>query len=110
MVQCCPPPACSTLAGEVEDPKRTFPKALLGAVILVVVAYVFPLLAGTGAFPYSHTEWNDGYFAVVASAVGGRWLGVWITCAAALASLGAFETEMSRQVNSTICQGKSTAK
>lgn len=39
----------STVAGEVEDPGQTFPKALLGAVVLVVSSYLIPLLAGTGA-------------------------------------------------------------
>ncbi|KAE8694941.1 Polyamine transporter RMV1 [Hibiscus syriacus] len=34
----------STLAGEVENPKKTLPKALFYALILVVLGYFFPLL------------------------------------------------------------------
>ncbi|CAL9084686.1 unnamed protein product [Musa textilis] len=37
----------STLAGEVDNPKSTLPKALFYALILVVFGYLYPLLAGT---------------------------------------------------------------
>ena len=36
----------STLVGEVDNSKRTLPKALLYALILVVLGYFFPLLIG----------------------------------------------------------------
>ena len=36
----------------------------------------------------------DGYFADVATAIAGRWLGVWIVLAAAVANIGLFEAEM----------------
>ena len=38
----------STLAGEVQDPSRTFPRALGAAILLVVVSYLVPLLVGLG--------------------------------------------------------------
>ncbi|CAI5998025.1 unnamed protein product [Closterium sp. NIES-64] len=85
----------STLAGEIEEPKRTFPRALMGAVVLVVVSYLVPLLAGTGAVPFSPDGWDDGYLAVVGRVIGGGWLAWWIACAAALSNMGAFEAEMS---------------
>ena len=37
---------CSTLAGEVEEPQRTFPAAMHGALVLVVLGYLLPLMAG----------------------------------------------------------------
>lgn len=86
----------STLAGEVEDPGRNFPKAVFGAVGLVVGSYLVPLLAGTGAMPDGTAgEWVDGYFAQVGTSIGGRWLGWWITAAAAVSNVGLFEAEMS---------------
>lgn len=39
----------SAVAGEVEEPGRVFPRAIFGAVGLVVASYLVPLLAGTGA-------------------------------------------------------------
>ncbi|PON74789.1 Amino acid/polyamine transporter [Parasponia andersonii] len=85
----------STLAGEVENPSKTFPKALFGAVILVVSSYLIPLLAGTGALDSSYDEWTDGYFAEVGLLIGGFWLKWWIQAAAAMSNLGLFEAEMS---------------
>ncbi|XAR52908.1 hypothetical protein NMG60_11021240 [Bertholletia excelsa] len=85
----------STLAGEIEEPSRTFPKALLGAVVLVVASYLIPLLAGTGALSTNPSEWTDGYFAEVGMMIGGYWLKWWIQAAAAMSNLGLFEAEMS---------------
>ncbi|KAL8195252.1 hypothetical protein R6Q57_025655 [Mikania cordata] len=85
----------STLAGEVEDPSRTFPKALYGAVILVVCSYLIPLLAGTGSLESDYRDWTDGYFAEVGMLIGGSWLKWWIQAASALSNLGLFEAEMS---------------
>lgn len=85
----------STLAGEVENPSRTFPKALLGAVVVVVASYLIPLLAGTGALRTGSSQWSDGYFAEVGMLIGGVWLKCWIQAAAAMSNMGLFEAEMS---------------
>ncbi|KAH9607495.1 hypothetical protein KSS87_017427 [Heliosperma pusillum] len=85
----------STLAGEVENPKKTLPKALLYALIFVVCAYFFPLLAGTGAVPLNRELWEDGYFAEVAKIIGGTWLCWWVQAAAAMSNMGMFVAEMS---------------
>lgn len=86
----------STLAGEVDDPRKTFPKAVFGAVALVVGAYLIPLLAGTGALPSdTAAEWRDGFFSEIGQRIGGPWLRVWIQAAAAMSNMGLFEAEMS---------------
>ncbi|KAM7265375.1 hypothetical protein ACFE04_003058 [Oxalis oulophora] len=85
----------STLAGEVENPSRTFPKALLGAVVLVVSSYLIPILVGTGATNTQSEDWSDGYFAQIGMLIGGFWLKWWIQAAAAMSNLGLFEAEMS---------------
>lgn len=86
----------STLAGEVEDPSRTFPRAICGTVALVMASYLVPLMAGTGALDLSKTvEWSDGYFAQVGLLIGGVWLKWWIQAAAAMSNMGLFEAEMS---------------
>ncbi|XP_072985466.1 probable polyamine transporter At1g31830 [Typha latifolia] len=85
----------STLAGEVENPTKTLPKALFYAVILVVVGYLYPLLAGTGAIPLERELWTDGYFSDIAKILGGVWLMVWVQAASALSNMGMFVAEMS---------------
>ncbi|PRQ22703.1 putative amino acid/polyamine transporter I [Rosa chinensis] len=59
---------------KVENPSKTFPKALLGAVVVVVCSYLIPLLAGTEALNSPSSEWTDGYFAEVGMLIGGVWL------------------------------------
>lgn len=84
----------STLSGEVENPKKTLPKALFYALILVVVGYFFPLLIGTGAVPLDRELWTDGYFSDIAKIIGGVWLRWWIQGAAAMSNMGMFVAEM----------------
>ncbi|KAL3514969.1 hypothetical protein ACH5RR_021871 [Cinchona calisaya] len=85
----------STLAGEVENPGRTLPKALFYALILVVLGYFFPLLIGTGAVQLDRELWTDGYFSDIAKILGGVWLRFWIQGASALSNMGMFLAEMS---------------
>ncbi|KAK7280595.1 hypothetical protein RJT34_25660 [Clitoria ternatea] len=85
----------STLAGEVDNPGRTLPRALFYAVLLVVFGYFFPLLVGTGAIPVNRELWSDGYFSEVARVIGGVWLRTWVQAASALSNMGMFVAEMS---------------
>ncbi|XP_057850764.1 probable polyamine transporter At1g31830 [Cryptomeria japonica] len=85
----------STLAGEVENPKRTLPKALYWAVLLVVGTYILPLLSAIGSIDLVRSQWNAGYFADVAKILGGFWLQWWVEAASALSNMGMFEAEMS---------------
>ncbi|CAH9148666.1 unnamed protein product [Cuscuta epithymum] len=85
----------STLVGEVENPKKTLPRALLYALVLVVLSYFLPILTATGAIPLQRDKWSDGYFSDVAKILGGAWLRYWIEGAAAVSNLGMFVTEMS---------------
>ncbi|KAJ4977460.1 hypothetical protein NE237_002566 [Protea cynaroides] len=85
----------STLAGEMQNPKKTLPKALFYALILVVLGYFFPLLIGTGAIPLDRDLWTDGYFSDIAKLIGGVWLRWWVQGASALSNMGMFVAEMS---------------
>ena len=53
----------STVAQEVEDPQRNYPRAILGAVGLVALTYFVPLaavgLAGLNASQFSTGAWTD---------------------------------------------------
>ncbi|XP_077238068.1 polyamine transporter RMV1-like [Tasmannia lanceolata] len=82
----------STLAGEVHEPKKTLPKALFYALILVVSGYFFPLLIGTGATKFDRKKWTSGHFSKM---IAGAWLSWWVQGAAAMSSMGLFLAEMS---------------
>jgi amino acid transporter len=76
--------SASTLAGEVRDPSRTFPRALLGAVLLVVTSYLLPLIVGLGlGVGDDYKKWTAGYLAGIAAQVGGSGLAIWVISAAA---------------------------
>ena len=73
----------STLAGEVANPHKTFPLALMLAVVLVILMYVLPLLACLGVMTET-SDWKLGFFATVSRQVGGQWLAWWMLAAAAV--------------------------
>jgi amino acid transporter len=98
----------STLAGEVHDPSRTFPKALGAAVVLVVVSYLVPLLIGLGVTTDADA-WKLGYFAAVAEQVGGTWLAWWIVAAAAVSQIGQFEVKTNEK-NVVCCRDESCVR
>jgi amino acid transporter len=60
----------SCLAGEVDRPAVTFPRALLWAVLLVVASYLLPTMAALGVMPQTG-EWELGFYGKVAQQV--RW-------------------------------------
>ncbi|XP_078160031.1 putative polyamine transporter At3g13620 [Carex rostrata] len=90
--------SASTMAGEVEQPEKTFPKGLMIAVVICSVSYFLPLMAGTGAIDSPPEAWVNGYFADVAGMLGGNWLKYWIQVGAALSSIGLYEAQLSNCV------------
>jgi amino acid transporter len=65
----------STIAQEVEKPQRTYPRAMIAAVVLVSLTYVLPFVAvyfmGVPASAFA----EDGSWASVAGQIGGKLLG-----------------------------------
>ncbi len=85
----------STIAQEVERPQRTYPKAMIAAVILVSLTYVLPFVAVyfTG-IPASAFE-QDGSWASVAGQLGGtimgvQWLRFFVTVGGMMSAFGMF--------------------
>ncbi|KAF7120356.1 hypothetical protein RHSIM_Rhsim13G0230900 [Rhododendron simsii] len=85
----------STLAGEVKNPQKIFPKALFFAVIFTCVAYIIPLMAVTGAVSVDQSKWEAGFMAQAAEIISGNWLRLWIEIGAVLSGIGLFEAQLS---------------
>ncbi|XP_078437205.1 putative polyamine transporter At3g13620 isoform X2 [Wolffia australiana] len=85
----------STLAGEVKNPKKTLPRALLTAGLLICIGYLVPLLATTGALQLSQDQWTDGFFADAAGMIVGKWLKVCVEVGAVLSAIGLYEAALS---------------
>jgi amino acid transporter len=71
----------STVADEVENPQRAYPRALALVVPLSMAAYFLPTLTGL-ASAGNWQQWHTGYFSDAARIIGGPRLGTWMTLAA----------------------------
>src|SRR5258705_1295437 len=65
----------STIAQEVERPQRTYPKAMIAAVVLVALTYVLPFVAVYLTGIPASLFGGEGSWATVAGAMGGKILG-----------------------------------
>jgi amino acid transporter len=83
----------SSVAGEVEDPRRAYPRALALVVPISIAAYFLPTFAGLAALG-NWQQWNDGYFSTAALLIGGPWLGHLMTVAAMVANVALLNSTM----------------
>jgi len=85
----------STIAQEVERPQRTYPRAMIAAVILVALSYVLPFAAVYLTGAPSTLFGEDGSWATVAGALGGtiagfEWLRFLIVLGGMMSAFGMF--------------------
>ncbi|MGI9102876.1 MAG: APC family permease [Terriglobales bacterium] len=77
----------STIAGEVENPQRNYPRAMIGAAALVAVTYLVPVgaarLAGLDA-----SLWTTGSWVTAAGAIGGHWLALAVIAGGMICGVG----------------------
>jgi amino acid transporter len=83
----------STVAQEVDDPQRTYPRAMLIAAGLVALTYILPLLAvalaGIPAGQFSTGAWTDA-----ARLLGGPWLAILVVLGGTISGVGMFNALM----------------
>jgi amino acid transporter len=79
----------STIAGEVESPQKTYTRAMLGAVVLVVAGYLIPV-AAVAQLGLDPNSWTTGGWVDVGRIVGGEALALAITIAGILGAVGSF--------------------
>jgi amino acid transporter len=79
----------STIATEVEKPQRTYPRAMLAAVVIVALSYVLPFAAMwmTGL---KATAWETGSWADIAGLLGGPLLRVGVVLGGMISAFGMF--------------------
>jgi len=79
----------ANVSGEVENPQRTYPLAILLTMGLVALDYSLPILAisRTGIAP---DQWTTGSWALIGGAIAGRWLMIAIVIGGMVSSLGQF--------------------
>jgi amino acid transporter len=81
----------STVANEVEDPQKTYPRVMLLTLGAIFLSYVIPVLAVW----HLHVQaeiWSTGSWASIASMVVGPWLGAALVGAAMISEFGTFNS------------------
>ena len=79
----------STIAGEVERPQRTYPRAMLAAVALVAISYILPV-AAMAMTRLSPAAWDTGSWADIAELVGGPLLRFALVLGGMMSAFGMF--------------------
>jgi len=83
----------STVATEVENPQRNYPRAMIGAAILTACTYILPLLAMALA-GLSPTGFTTGSWATAGLALGGSFLSWAIVAGGIVCGIGMFNALM----------------
>lgn len=79
----------STVAQEVENPQRNYPRAMIASTILVAVTYILPIAAMALA-GLSSTGFTTGDWVSAASTLGGPLLGFGVVAGGAITGVGMF--------------------
>jgi amino acid transporter len=79
----------STIAGEVHEPQRTYPRAMIAAVVLVAISYILPV-AAVSMTRLSPSAWETGSWADIAGMLGGPLLRVGLVVGGMLSAFGMF--------------------
>ena len=77
----------STVASEVEDPQKTYPRVMLLALAAIVISYLVPVVAVWR----THLQpgyWSEGSWAAIASLLGGPVLGTAVVVASMISTFG----------------------
>jgi amino acid transporter len=81
----------STIAGDVNDARRTYARAMTIALTVVVLTYIVPIVAVAHAgIPSS--AWETGSWVTFAGRLGGQKLALFMTAAGVVAALSTFNT------------------
>lgn len=86
--------SAASFSAEVDDPGRSFPRAMLWSVLLVASSYILPLLIVLGVSDAPQSAWVDGYLAAAIAEVDGAWLEAWLVFAAGITNIALFQAEM----------------
>jgi amino acid transporter len=81
----------STVANEVENPQKTYPRVMMLTLAAIFISYVIPVLAVW----HLHVQaeiWSTGSWASIATLVVGPWLGITLVAAAMISEFGTFNS------------------
>ncbi len=81
----------STIAEEVDDPQRTYPRVMMMALLAIAVSYLIPVAAVWRThLPASY--WTTGSWAGIASQVAGPWIALALVTGAMVSTFGSLNS------------------
>jgi len=83
----------STVAAEVEEPQKSFPRSLAISIPLVTLVYLLPVLAAIKTAPLA-SDWSEGSWAGIAARASTPWIGSIVLLAALAATSAMFGSQM----------------
>jgi amino acid transporter len=81
----------ATIANEVENPQKTYPRVMMLTLLAIMFSYAIPV----AAVWHTHIPqdvWNNGSWASIATLVVGPWLGVILVCGAMMTEFSSFNS------------------
>ena len=84
----------SSYAGEVDQAQRNYPRAIGWALLVVVLSYLLPVVAGLSVTTDPSIWSADAGWPVIARLIGGRWLGSLIAAAALVSMWTLFNAQL----------------
>lgn len=80
----------STIAGEMENPRRNYPKALLISVLLIATIYVVPVLISLALIGTEQFVWKTGAWSFAAKSIGGQKLATLTSAMGMISAIGMY--------------------
>ena len=80
----------STVTGEIEHPRRNYPKALAITIPLITLVYLVPTIVSLAVIGPDEVEWTAGAYNLVADEIAGKWLGTFLSIGALVSAVGLF--------------------
>lgn len=80
----------SPIAGEMQNPQRDYPRALLIAALLIAACYAAPALLTMAMLGPDDMTWTSGAWSNAAEKIGGHWLGAFLSAMGMLSAIGLY--------------------
>ena len=84
----------STYAAEVNEPQRNYPRGLAVALLVLILCYLLPVLAGMCITSEPAIWSSDAGWPAIAQLIGGRWLGGLLAAAGLVSATGLFNAQL----------------
>jgi amino acid transporter len=81
----------STIAGEVKNPQRNYPRVMIAVIVVIWLSYTIPI-AAVWHMGLPTNAWTTGSWITIAEALGGQTLGLAMTITALVSTFGIFNS------------------